>query len=429
MNKRIGSLVVVAALAVASAAPVAAQDGDIELSLARFFGDCEDATQGVTDVSLATTECEVIEILTNEFNAMDNGTTVTKVGGQAWDDYYPQLSTTFAAGDPPDVAVMHGHRLPDFAGRGLLTPIAEGLADAGADYSDYTQPAQDAGTFDGVVYGAPFDLHALLFHVNVDLFEQAGLVDEAGNPILPSSPEEMLEHAAQFQEATGKLYFTHEWTSNMPVRTFQALIAQQGGSLYEDGAVTANTPEAAAALQLLFDLAQTSDIEHNYEASQAAFLNGDVGILNNGTWVVDQYGREVDFEYLATNWPTLYSTPAAWGDSHMWVLPNQPDEDPARTAAAVGFVKHLYDNIGNWAIGTGHIGPRVSIIESDAYQSAPQRSNYAATADSVALAPAVAGWAGAYDAMFDEVLATWLADKDQAQALADMEARMAEQLN
>ncbi len=53
--------------AAADAAPAAAEV--TVLNLARFFGDCDDTTAGVTDVSQATTECEVIAILTNKFNA------------------------------------------------------------------------------------------------------------------------------------------------------------------------------------------------------------------------------------------------------------------------------------------------------------------------------------------------------------------------
>ena len=36
--------------------------------------------------------------------------------------------------------------------------------------------------------------------------------------------------------------------------------------------------------------------------------------LVNGTWVVDQYDRETEFEYIATDLPNIYGTPAAWGD-------------------------------------------------------------------------------------------------------------------
>ena len=431
MKTRLGIVAATVALVAAGAVPAAAQDGDVTVSLARFFGDCDDTTQGVTDVKQATTECEVIQILTNAFNAEDNGITVEKLGGQNWGDYYPQLSTTFSAGDPPDVAVMHQHRLPDFAGRGLLMPLGDALAEAGVDFSDYTQPAQDAATEDGEIYALPFDIHASLWHVNVDLMAEAGLVDDAGMPIMPTSAEELLAQCQQVQDATGKQYFGHDWFEfGVGARLFLGLVWQQGGDLYDGTAATVNTPEGQEALRLLNELATTcSDPSQGYTDSQQGFLNGDIAVLHNGTWVVDQYDREAGFEYMATDLPNIYGTPAAWGDSHMWVLPIQPDEDPAKTAASVEFLKYLYEHIGDWAIGTGHIAPRVSVIASEEYNNAPQRSNYANTADIARLVPAVQGWAGAWDALAEELNATWVAGKDQEQALADAEARMNEELD
>ncbi len=404
---------------------------DITLRLARFFGDCDDTTQGVTDVNEATSECEVIQILTNAFNAEDNGITVEKLGGQAWGEYYTQLSTTFAGGEPPDVAVMHQHRVPDFAGRGLLTPLGDLLADAGVDFSDYTQPAQDSATYEGDVVAVPFDIHASLWHVNVDLFEEAGLVDGDGNPVMPTSREELLEQAQTLEDATGKQYFGHDWFEfGVGSRLFLALVAQQGGSLYDGSAATVATPEGEEALDLLNTLAsEHSNPEQGYTDSQQAFLAGDIAVLHNGTWVVDQYNREAPFTYVATNVPTIYDQPAAWGDSHMWVLPAQSDADPARTAAAVEFVTFLHNSIGDWAVGTGHIAPRESILTSADYSGAPQRDNYAETASIANLVPSVEGWAGAWDALSEELQATWVADKDAGQALNDAEARMNEALS
>ena len=430
MRTRLGILAASAALVAAGALPAAAQNGDVTVSLARFFGDCDDTTQGVTDVKQATSECEVIQILTNAFNAEDNGITVEKLGGQNWGDYYPQLSTTFSAGDPPDVAVMHEHRLPDFAGRGLLMPLGDALAEAGVDFSDYTQPAQDGATFEGQVYALPFDIHASLWHMNVDLFKEAGLVDEDGMPIMPTSADELLDQCQQLQDATGKQYFGHDWFEfGVGARLFLGLVWQQGGELYDGTTATVDTPEGAEALRLINEIAANcSDPAQGYTDSQQGFLNGDIAVLHNGTWVVDQYNRDAGFEYLATNLPTLYAQPAAWGDSHQWVLPVQSDEDPVVTAASIEFLKYLYDHVGDWAIGTGHIAPRVSVIESAEYQQAPQRANYAETADTARLVPAVAGWAGAWDALAEELNATWVTGKDQAQALADAEARMNEEL-
>jgi multiple sugar transport system substrate-binding protein len=408
----------------------AASSEEVTITLARFFGDCDDTTEGVTDVKLATSECEVIQILTNAFNAEDNGITVEKLGGQAWGDYYTQLSTTFAGGDRPDVAVMHQHRLPDYVSRGLITPVGDMLAEKGVDWNDYTAPALGAVTFDGDYYGVPFDIHGSLWHVNVDLFEEAGLVDASGAPIAASSPDELIEQCQAIQAATGKQFFAHDWFEyGVGARLFLGLVWQQGGDLSDGVSATVDTPEAAAALGLLNDIAsECSNPEQGYTDSQAAFLAGEVAVLHNGTWVVDQYNREAPFTYVATDIPGVFGGFGSWGDSHMWVMPVQEEVDEARQDAALKFMAYLYENVGNWAIGTGHIAPRVSVIASDEYANAPQRSNYAETADKARMVPAVPGWAGAWDALAEELNATWVTGKDQAQALVDAESRMNEAL-
>ncbi len=405
--------------------------GEITIELARFFGDCDESTQGVTDVSQAATECEVVQILTNAFNEADNGISINKLGGQAWDSYYTQLSTTFASGNPPNVAVMHSHRLPDFAGRDLLVSLDDELEGAGIDFSDYTAPAQEGAKWEDSIYAVPWDIHGSLWHMNVDIFTEAGLVDGDGNPIIPTSVDELIEQAQTIQDTTGKQYFSQDWFEfGVGARLFLGLVAQQGGSITDDsGAATVNTPEGQEAVRLMNELAtQFSDPDQGYTDSQAAFLNGDLAVLHNGTWVVDQYSREAPFEYMATSLPTIYGQPGAWGDSHMWVLPAASNEDPATRAASLEFVKFLYDNIDAWARGTGHLANRTSILESGELDDAPQRANYANAAEIAVFVPAVPNWAGAWDALAEELNATWVADKDPSAALADAEARMNEEL-
>jgi multiple sugar transport system substrate-binding protein len=416
----------------ATTAEATASDGEgVTITLARFFGDCDESTQGVTDVSQATDECEVIQILTNAFDAEDNGISIERLGGAVWDQYYTQLSTTFAGGNPPNVAVMHSHRLPDFASRDLLRPVADDLAAAGVDFSDFTEPAQAGATYEGEVYAVPFDIHGSLWHVNVDLFEQAGLVDGDGNPVMPTSVDELLAQAEAVQQATDAVYFSQDWFEfAVGARLFLGLVAQQGGDIVDaDGNATVDTPEGREAVRLLNELAVTaSDPSQGYTDSQSAFLAGDVAVLHNGTWVVDQYSREADFSYAALQVPNLYGEPGFWGDSHMWVLPAAANEDQAQRDASLAFVAYLYENIGAWAMGTGHLANRTSVLTGGELDDAPQRANYADAADTAVFVPAVPGWAGAWDALADELNATWISGKDPAAALADAEARMNEEL-
>ncbi len=410
----------------------AVADGeDIEITLARFFGDCDETTEGVTDVSEATTECEVIQILTNAFNEEDNGVTVERLGGAVWDQYYTQLSTTFAGGNPPHVAVMHSHRLPDFAGRSLLRPLDDDLAGADIDFADFTEPAQQGAMFEGDIFAVPFDIHGSLWHVNVDLFEQAGLVDDAGDPIMPTSVDELLEQAETIEAETGALYFSQDWFEfAVGARLFLGLVAQQGGDIVDaDGNATVNTPEGQEALRVLNELATTaSDPSQGYTDSESAFVAGDVAVLHNGTWVVDQYNRQADFNYAALQVPILYDQSGFWGDAHMWVLPDASNEDAAERDASLAFVAFLYENIGSWAAGTGHLANRTSVLTGGELDDAPQRANYADAADTAVFVPAVEGWAGAWDSLADELQATWISDKDPQSALADAEERMNENL-
>lgn len=407
-------------------------DEVVTLDLARFFGDCDDTTSGVTDVSQATTECEVIQVLTNKFNAEHPNIQIERLGGAEWGTYYDALNTTFAGGDPPDVAVMHGSNLPDYTSRDLLRPLGDDLTAAGVDTNDWTEPARRAVTYDGNIYGIPFDLHANLWHLNVDLFEQAGLVDDEGNPILPTSRAEFMEQAQIMKDTTGATYLVTD-ASQFPigVRLMFTLVWQQGSDLISADGTTAtvDTPEAREALDFMLEMFEKgyANPEHNYDAAQEVFLNGEAAVLHNGTWAVDQYNREADFTYKVVDFPTLYSEPAVWANSHMWVIPRQSEED-AKYDAALEFLTFLNDHVEDWATGTGHLASRQSVLNSDSYAQAPQRANYANTANIARLVPAILNWQATEDILKEELESTWLTGKEPDQALQDAEARINDEL-
>jgi len=407
-------------------------DGQTVLTLARFFGDCDDTTAGVTDISQATTECEVIQILTNKFNAEnDQGIVVERLGGAEWGTYYDALNTSFAGGDPPDIAVMHGSNLPDYADRGLLQPLEQYYSEYGIDPDDWTDPAQEAVSYDGEYLGVAFDIHANLFHVNVDLFREAGLVDSDGRPIMPNSPEEFFEQAQMMKDETGAWYFATD-ASQFPigVRLMFSLVWQQNSDLVSpDGSgASVDTPEAREAVEFMvrmFDEGYANP-DFNYTASQEAFLSGEAAILMNGTWAVDQYNREADFEYMVMDFPTLYERPAVWANSHLWTLPKQRD---GQYEAAMYFLAYLNEHVYDWAAGTGHIAPRKSVLESDELRAVAQRENYASTAEIARMVPAIQNWQAVEDILKEEIEATWLTGASIDTALANADSRINEVLS
>ena len=394
-----------------------------ELTLGRFFGDCEDAG---TDIAAASGEACIIQTIINAFSAEDNGITVNTLPTN-WGDFYEQIKASYAGGNPPDVHVMHKSRLPEFADIGALAAIGDDLANIGLDTSDWGDAVLASVTRNDQVYGVPMDVHANLWHVNMDIMQEAGLVNDDGTPMLPSSPEEMLEHAAQVKEATGTDYLAADF-SQFPigVRLVLAFVWQQGSNVFDGEAATFNTPEGQQAVETILSLFEGgyADKTLNYADSQQKFLDGEVAILVNGTWVVDFYDAQAaDAEvalsnYYVADFPSLFGEEATWADSHMWVIPASVKEDPERYQAALQLLAFINEHNIDWA-RTGHLAVRESVLESPAYAELPHRSEYTNTVIIIRDVPPSESYAAIQDVLNRELQAIWLTDKPVEDALAD----------
>lgn len=412
----------------------AVEQEEIVLELARFFGEPDDDLMDSTDLSEANSEAATIQILTNLFNEEYEGEIrVEKLGGSAWGNYYDQMNTTFAANDPPDVAVMHQSNMPAYASRDLLIGLDDYYTEYELNPSDWTAPAQKAVSYEGASYGVPFDLHGNLLHVNVDLFEKAGLVDEEGVPILPTSVDEWFEHAQIMKEETGKLYWVEDATQ-FPIsfRLFHSLMEQQGVPVVntDSGEVNIDSEAGKAALRFMLRRFEEdySDSNADYTAAQELFMNGDAAIELNGTWVVDQYSQELGFDYRAMNFPALMGEKKVWANSHMWVIPKQK-EGNRQYEAAMEFCKFLGDHVYEWAAGSGHIAPRKSSLQKLADNNIPQRANYEETASNAATFPPVISYSNIETIIKEEIEKTWLLGNEVDDVLAQAQKRMEAVMN
>ncbi|PWJ21403.1 extracellular solute-binding protein [Jannaschia seohaensis] len=402
-----------------------------EITLARFFGACEDAG---TDTTTSTGEACIIQSIINAADAEIDGVSIETLPTD-WGNYYDQVKAAFAGGSAPDVFVMHRHRIPEFAGIGALAEISGELEAAGIDASDWSETAREAVTYNGGIYGVPMDFHANLWHVNMELMEAAGLVED-GVPVLPSSPEELLAHAQQVKEATGQDYLAADFAQfPIGVRLVLALMWQQDANIFtEDGTATIDTEagqNAVTAITQLFD-AELANPQLNYADSQQAFLNGEAAILVNGTWVVDFYTAEAAKEevalddYYVADFPTLFEIGATWADSHMWAMPSTLEG--ADREAALKVLAFINEHNIDWA-RTGHMAVRTSVVESNAYTSLPHRDEYAGTAAIARDTPPSERYGAIQDVLNRELQAIWLTGKDVSAALSDAEVEVQDLLD
>jgi len=399
-----------------------------EITLFRFFGGCSDEYANVTDLSKAVGECGIIQVLTNKFNAENTEGITVKTQSVEWGVYYDRLSANVAARTPPDIAVMHRSVLPNYQVRNLLQPLGKDFAAAGIDTADFLPAAREAVTAKGEFWALPFDLHALLWHVNVDLFTQAGLVDANGQPKLPTSPAELLQHAETMKAKTGKPYFAvPSGADPMPVWQYLSWVWQQGGNLVDaERKAQLESKESQEALRLLGALyaAGHANRQHDYSGAQQAFLAGGAAVLVNGTWGVDTYAAQAKDprvglkKYAVRDMPSLYGKEAVWSDSHIWVMPKQAKPDAAKQKAALAFLKFLNDNNFHWA-RTGHLPVRTSVLQSAEMQALPHRSEYTRTATIATALPPIEYQRAHMDLLVNEINSTWLVNKDPKKALSD----------
>lgn len=400
---------------------------DIELKVARFFDPCIEVSGNIEQ---ASGEACIIQAIFSAFSAENNGITVDLLPPHR-DNYYPQLIAAYAGGTAPDIHLLHRHRLPDFAMAGLLAPLQDDLPDAGVDITDWEDAARDAVTIDDQIVAVPFDLHANLWHINLALLNEAGLIGGDGRPTLPASPGELLEHAQRVMEATGKAYLAADFVQYpIGVRSVLSLLWQQDQNIFDGGEALVDTAEMRAAITTFTDLfdAGFANPAHDYETAQQAFLEGEVAILINGTWAVDLYDKVVSrgeialADYDVADFPTLFASPATWADSHLWAVPvTLKTERPEAYDAAMQLLSWINDHNLDWA-RTGHLAVRSSVLESDAYATLAHRVDYRRSAAFGRDLPVTSGYDEIHDVMIRCLQAIWLDGVPLDEVLAGAEA-------
>jgi multiple sugar transport system substrate-binding protein len=367
------------------------------IELQRFFGACEAEYGKATDVSAAVGECGIITTLVNKFDA-DNPDIDVKVTTVEWPGY-DQLNAQLASRSAPDVVSMHYSAMSDYQSRGLLVPLDALLKDQKIKATDFTDAAISSVTKEGKIYALPFDNWTMLFHVNNNLMEKAGLMKADGNPILPTSRDALFTQGKQFYDATGKPYLVQILANETATyaRIFYTLMMQQDSPFFADPSrIDLSGKDAKAALSFMKDIMDKglSTTDMDYPAAVSGFANGDGGIAVNGTWLIGSYyDQSTKADNALSNGYSVFPVPqffkqkdATYADGHGWVVPrgNRSDE---KMAAIGKLFKFLYDNDFEWS-RTGHLPTVKKVIASNEFKSLPHRSDIAKIAKTGQALPA-----------------------------------------
>lgn len=428
-----------AAAALAPPGPALAQGANrTELTVARFFGTCDAEYGANTDLSRARGECGIITTLINKYNAENRDGVVVRPQVIEWRGYYDALAARFVARDVPAVAIMHTSILGDFVQRRLVEPLDADLRAAGVDAADFTPSARSV-VYDGRPHALPWDTAGWLWHINTGLMRRAGLTDEAGAPRLPASRDELLAMARQFRERTGLPMLVQQTAPDVAgaARTFYTLLHQRGGTLFPDAGAPARASfRSAEVREVLETIKALSDEGHltrgmNLAAANAAFLNGQGGVLLSGSWMIDTVLAARDRPdsplregYEVRVFPPVMGQPATWIDSHTWVLPRGGTNAQTRRAAQ-SFLRFMWEHNGEWA-RAGHLPARQSVFASEAFRALPMRDQVVSVAEigRPALPAGTRRVFGIQDIVGEEVGAITLAGKPVDDVIRDAERRV-----
>ena len=187
----------------------------------------------------------------------------------------PDLPAKFqqaaATGDGPDIVLWAHDRLGEWAGGGLLSPVAPS-----ADWVAGVLPtAMDAVSFDGKVWGYPVSVEAVTLIYNTDLV-----------PTPPASFEEV-KGMAMPDGVTAIM-----WDYNNTYFTMPLLMAgggyafQKVDGVYDGSTTGVNTDGAIEGAMVLSSLITDGVMPPgvDYGVMDGAMNNGEVGMVLNGPW-------------------------------------------------------------------------------------------------------------------------------------------------
>lgn len=339
--------------------------------------------------------------------------------------YYTKLVMASVGGRSPDLAVMHLTRVAGWVPGGVLDPWdLDTLAEHGVTEEMFPPALWDRAVIDGQLWAVPLDFHAFLLFYDRGLADQAGLLGPDGLTGV-DSPEGFLEAGRAMAEVTGYAGVGYGYTGDgaQMSRMLWGLYGQTGSEVVLNPGERAQVDRDALVEVVTYVQSMLDDTvaiaNSDYPSAVANFSTGRVGMCFNGNWELQSFltaGVDVD----AMPMPTLFGSPATYGDSHVFVLPHQVNVDPDRRDAAYATVAAMLRKSLLWSDG-GHIPANREVTESAEYQEKVPQSHYARASEEAVFDPQAwfTGSGSDFQARVGEALqGAWL-DKSSPEAAVD----------
>ncbi len=139
-------------------------------------GACSDEPEAKTAIEFQVSgepeEIAVYDALANAYMEEHPDVTVEVIESAEKSDHLARLSTSFAAGKPPDAFLLNFREYSQFAARGALEPAGPLVEEAGVNFDDYYEAPLEAFTYDDALQCMPQNISSLAVYYNRGVFEK-----------------------------------------------------------------------------------------------------------------------------------------------------------------------------------------------------------------------------------------------------------------
>lgn len=241
--------------------------------------------------------------LVREFEAANPDIRV-KIEFGSWGEYWNKLQAQMAAGTAPDVFLLNGGYLHEYASRGQLEDLQQRFAgDADLSEDDYFPVVMASQRFNGGLWALPRDCNTVAIFYNKSLFAKHGVEP----PTADWTWDEFLAKARALTVDENK---DGRMESYGFLASFESMeghyvswIWQNGGRVMSEDHQRAMIGEPAAVEALEFYSGLVTKEKVSPDAAQAStfgsnmFLTGKLAMASEGSWMLRTFSQIDGFEW------------------------------------------------------------------------------------------------------------------------------------
>lgn len=351
-------------------------------------GQAEDSTaDGVVELRLAVPTDSLppgdLDILLDEFHDRYPDIRVVdviQITNDDWPDYFTQIRTLIAGGNPPDVVRLAIEGVQYMVGNNLALPLNEYFdmyPELRESLEDTHPQLQGAFEIDGNIYGTTWDWNNVVTHINLEMLEAVGLPfpEEDWDQDTFLEYAQALTREVDGQQVYGTVIPDYYFAVNAWLYNFDASF------LTEDLTESAlDTQEAYDAFRFMYDLVHTYEVAPEPDPGIGfidRFIAEQVAMVFGGRWPVNNWlDNDMDFDIQYV--PSFRTNQVIFGSGAWPVL--SMSQNPEEAFLLSSFLGSEFSQ--REVLSVQSIPTRISLMDEVLPQSAPSNSRlYRESAD------------------------------------------------